>query len=165
MFFVPCVALSAFAEWLLKTNLPNSQSCTEPSHSAFLCVTVSGGQGFEPRMACIPTSVLRACKRPTTIKPYVSAIPILPPPNFFFLGGFAACNGYCSVKHIGWFPRPTSGTGGDRCPKSHRLQHMPMLDLHVPSYVLPLFAAITTERSRTALNRIVLVAERRNPNA
>nr|DAE38048.1 MAG TPA: hypothetical protein [Bacteriophage sp.] len=44
------------------------------------------GQGFEPRMACIPTSVLRACKRPTTIKPYVSAIPILPPPNFFFWG-------------------------------------------------------------------------------
>lgn len=38
---------------------------------------------------------------------------------------------------------------------------MPMLDLHVPSYVLPLFAAITTERSRTTLNRIVLVAERR----
>nr|DAK62195.1 MAG TPA: hypothetical protein [Caudoviricetes sp.] len=64
---------------MLETKRPDSQSCTEPSHSTSLCVTVFDEQGFEPRVACIPTSVLRGINRPTTIKPYVLAISSLPP--------------------------------------------------------------------------------------
>ena len=48
MFYVLCVTRSTFVEWLLETKRQNSQSCTKPSHSSYLCVTIFDGWGFEP---------------------------------------------------------------------------------------------------------------------
>ena len=45
---IPVYSFSPTTLWLLETNLPNSQSCTEPSHSSYLCVTIFDGWGFEP---------------------------------------------------------------------------------------------------------------------
>ena len=45
---IPVYSFSPTTLWLLETNLPNSQSCTEHSHSSYLCVTIFDGWGFEP---------------------------------------------------------------------------------------------------------------------
>ena len=45
---IPFYSFSPKTLWLLETKRQNSQSCTEPSHSSYLCVTIFDGWGFEP---------------------------------------------------------------------------------------------------------------------